>query len=102
MKPHLPIIAALSLALTGCNSLNSARDFFADPKTRAAVQTLHEGAEAFVCGFAGQVNLASRIAAAVNAKQAVQTDLHTALVVSTDVCVALGGATRGTAIVPAS
>jgi len=103
---RIALILAFSIALAGCSQVTTgvtnARNWLADPKTTAAVQTLKAGAMAFVCTVQGNIALAANIEAAVNAGQALQRDTHTALVVSTLVCDALGGNVTGTAVVPAS
>lgn len=87
-------IIALSgaLALAGCNGVQKATDYLADPKTTTAATNLKNLATAFDCGLVvSGAALSQDIAEIVDAGQAAIGTTGKVYAVSQAVCMALGG-----------
>ena len=90
MKKFLVLAGALALA--GCNGVQKATDYLADPKTTTAATNLKNFATAFDCGIVASGAALSRdIAEIVNAGQAAIGTTGKVYAVSAAVCTALGG-----------
>ena len=91
MKKYLALAGALALA--GCNGVQKATDYLADPKTTTAAANLKNFATAFDCGLVvSGAALGQNIAEIVNAGHAAIGATGKVYAVSAAVCTALGGA----------